>query len=361
MITVMTKEEEEKLASDEIERILGATAPKHLGDGITSGLGYILQGAVGAAGVAVLMPVVGAAEGAQQGGLIGGIAGGIGGVVGGAVHAVNVLGGGIVTGVGQIVRGATATPEALSAPGEGKWWNANEGKWIRTNLLDEERWIKTQPAFDEDILGEEVIPEDERPPVEEGKKKVKDLYYYSLLNLDPSVDSNMIKRRYFIIARKYSPDRCGSNEKAAEEFREIGRAYIILMNEQLREKYDRVGREGLWAEEEEPPDINPFLLYRCLFGSEKFNDYIGQLAAATSARVGDEKKRVTLEQARLLQKRRVTRLALKLSDRLQKWAEDDWEIGARADWLTEAESLSDASFGIELVHAIGKVGSQYEK
>jgi hypothetical protein len=316
-------EDEHNNASEEIEEMLGATRPKNLRQGLTSGLGYIVQGAVGAVGIALLMPGIGVEEGSKKGGIVGGIIGGVGGAVGGVMQAANVLGGGLVTGVGQVVRGAAASPSALLAPGQGKWWNANEGKWIATNLLEEERWLKTQSEFDQDILGSDAIPEDARPF--SSGKKVKDPYYYDLLTVDPSVDAAMIKRRYYIIARKYGPARCGANPKAQEEFEEIGRAYVILMNAELREKYDRVGREGLWKETEEIPQVDPFLLYSCLFGSDKFNDYIGRLASATDARVGGEhNSKVSLKQSRLLQKRRVTRLALKLSDRLENWSEGKW-------------------------------------
>jgi hypothetical protein len=350
--------EEYDKAKTEVEHILGATNPKHLGEGLTWGLGYILRGAVGAAGALVLCPTVGAGEGHKEAGMLGGVAGGFAGAAAGIVQAANVLGGGIVTGVGQIARGVAATPYAVIAPARGCWWNSNEGKWVKTNLLDDERWIKEQPEFDQDILGDEAIPEDKRS-VETNAittKKVKDTYYYDKLGLDPGVDSAMIKRRYYIISRKYSPDRAGANRHAQEEFLEIGRAYTILMNPDLRAKYDRVGKEMLWEEEEEPPQVDPFMLYTLLFGSEKFHDYIGILAAVTSARVGDEQhKKITMTEARLLQKRRVTRLALKLAERLQKWAEDDLQSSALAEWATEAEHLCDASYGVELVHVIGKV------
>jgi hypothetical protein len=108
--------------------------------------------------------------------------------------------------------------------------------------------MKEQPKFDQDILGDDIIPEDERPVESTSTpKQVKDTYYYDLFNLDPSVDSAMIKRRYYIIARKFSPDRCGANAKAKaqEQFQEIGRAYCVLMNDDLRARYDKVGREGL--------------------------------------------------------------------------------------------------------------------
>lgn len=286
---------------------------------------------------------------------MGGIAGGAGGMLAGVVHGANVLGGGIVSGVGQVVRGVAATPAAVVAPSRGMWWNSNEGRWVKTYLLEDERWVKAEPEHDEDILGDEALPEAEREASGSGHS-VKDDFYYSLLGVDADASADQIKRRYYIIARKFSPDRAGANPDAQKQFQEIGKAYTILMNPDLRAKYDRVGRDGLWKEEVEPPDVDPFVLYSVLFGSEKFDDYIGRLAAVSSARVGDEaNSRITMEKARLLQKRRVTRLALLLAERLAKWAEDRLEAGARADWMAEAESLCDASFGLELVNVIGKV------
>jgi hypothetical protein len=353
-----SQQDAESEASAEIERILGAQQkPKHLGEGLTNGVGHILMGAVGACGAAVLMPTVGAAHGTNELGVAGAVIGGVGGAIGGVYQAANRMGGGLVAGLGQIVLGAAATPAAIINPAKGKWWNANEGKWVFTDLLEEERWMKTQPLFDEDILGEDVIPEEFRAP-EDSERTVNDMYYYDLLGLNPSVDAAMVKRRYYIIARKYSPDRAGANPDAQKEFNEIGHAYMVLMNPELREKYDRVGRKGLWKEEDSPPDVDPNILYTFLFGSEKFDDYSGRLAAATVARVGEEENtKVSLAESRMLQRRRVTRLALKLADRLQQWAEDGLENSAKAEWTAEAEILSKASYGVDLVQVIGKVRS----
>ena len=51
--------EDFKKANEEVEQILGATKPKHLGQGLTSGIGYILRGAVGACGAVVVRSLVG--------------------------------------------------------------------------------------------------------------------------------------------------------------------------------------------------------------------------------------------------------------------------------------------------------------
>jgi hypothetical protein len=354
------EDEEYDLANMEVEQILGTTKPKHIGEGLTSGIGYILRGAIGACGAVVLMPTVAGAEGKKEAGVIGGIAGGAGGVIVGVVQGANVLGGGLVTGVSQIAQGVAATPNAIIAPSRGYWWNGVLGKWMQTNLLEEEQWVKREPVYDEDILGEIALPEEERPNNSGDKNnKVRDMYYYDKLGLDCDVDSDTIKRRYFIVSRKYAPDRCGSNPKAEQEFREIGQAYAILMNPNLRAKYDRVGRDRLWDEGDsgdDDDDVDPMMLYTLLFGSEKFNDHIGRLAAVTSTRVDTEvSSKLTLNKCRTLQRRRVTRLALKLAERLSKWAEDDERDAVKKIWEEKASFLCDASYGDRLVHVIGKV------
>ena len=45
-------------ANAEVEHILAASRPRHLGEGLTSGLGYILRGAVGACGAVVVSDTV---------------------------------------------------------------------------------------------------------------------------------------------------------------------------------------------------------------------------------------------------------------------------------------------------------------
>ena len=47
-------ESEYERANEEVESILGTTRPKHIGEGISSGLGCILRGAVGACGAVVV-------------------------------------------------------------------------------------------------------------------------------------------------------------------------------------------------------------------------------------------------------------------------------------------------------------------
>ena len=283
-------------------------------------------------------------------------------------HSINTQKG-VVHGVSQVVRGVANTPDAILAPRQGKWWNENEGAWIATNLKDDEQWLSTQPPDNEDILGSvraaflktpEGANEDEKGE-EPLAPQVKDTYYYDLLQVPTNVNESTVKRQYYILARRYSPDRAGQSEDAARKFREIGTAYVVLMNPAFREQYDKHGvgfmdadlDDNSESEEDVIPLVDPMVLYGMLFGSDKFQDYTGCLAAATSASVGDSPD-ITKVQARMLQKRRVTALALKLAERLQDFTEDKVAI-AKAYWKTEAEYLTKASYGTELTNLIGKV------
>lgn len=256
---------------------------------------------------------------------------------------------GVVSGVGQIVRGVAATPSALLEPRRGKWWNDAEGKWIYTNLDEDRHWLTNCPDDDGDILMvSHVTPSNEN-------HDVKDPFYYNALGVDPSVTTSVIKRQYHILARKFSPDRAGQTPEATKQFRDIGHAFFILSDEEMRAKYDKFGMNFMTVEDDHnPPLVDPLVLYCVLYGSEKFEPYFGRLAAATSATVGDSPT-LTLMEARTLQKRRVTRLALQLAEGLEDFTNNlDGKI-AKAKWMAEGDFLVKASYGYELLQVVGKV------
>jgi hypothetical protein len=155
-------------------------------------------------------------------------------------------------------------------------------------------------------------------------------------------------------------DKNPDDLEAAEKFKNIAEAYQVLSDPQLRAKYDKEGRAGLSPDktstaEGNAPKIDPTLLFAFLFGSDQFQDYVGRLSTATSARVGDSPK-ISKADAEKLQKRRVTRLAVKLIDKIAPWIDAE---GSRdtceAYWVAEAVELSKASFGYQMVTTIGKI------
>jgi len=173
-----------------------------------------------------------------------------------------------------------------------------------------------------------------------------------------------IQRKYYLLARKYHPDKNPGDAEAADKFKNIAEAYQVLSDPELRKKYDEEGKEGLSADktsvaEGGAPKIDPAVLFAFLFGSDLFSDYIGRLSTATSASVGDSPK-VSVADAKILQKRRVTRLAIKMIEKITPWVDE--AIAGKTDhseiealWTSEAVDLSQASYGYQLVTTIGKV------
>jgi len=266
-----------------------------------------------------------------------------------------------VQGITQIVRGAAATPSAMIEPTRGKWWNDVEGKWILTKLDEEQKALLDVPEDDDDILGDAKKDADEstKPPGTVTASKVVDTAYYDALEIAPDAEPSKLKRQYYLLARKYHPDRVAEDDKvSADKFKDIAEAYQVLSDPELRHKYDVEGKEGLSPDKTEAGGANqadPAMLFAFLFGSDKFGDYVGRLAMATSALVADSPK-ISAKVARVLQQRRVTRLAIELAERLKIWTEEDYD-GAKAIWESAATNLGQASYGTELVILIGRVYS----
>jgi curved DNA-binding protein CbpA len=258
------------------------------------------------------------------------------------------------------------------APRQGKWWNENEGRWVLTNMTEEAKLVDGVPDDDRDIIGSIEDEMDKKASFRNGKTDVKDMFYYDTLEVPATADESTIRRRYYLLAKQYHPDRNPDDKEAAEKFKEIAEAYQVLSDPALRQRYNKDGRDGLSPDKTSVadggmPKIDPAVLFAFLFGSDKFNDYVGRLATATSASVGDPQK-VSVKDARLLQKRRLVRLAKKLIEKTKPFVEaqaagkDTKEIEGK--WKAEAEELSKASYGYQLVTTIGKaynlMGTMYQ-
>lgn len=101
---------------EEVDEILNRNRPRHLVDGIASGIGFVLAGAVGACGILVLSPHVAGESGAAEAGAPGRVVGGLVGAVVGVATAVSVAAAGVASGVGQVVRGLVNTPNSFVEP-----------------------------------------------------------------------------------------------------------------------------------------------------------------------------------------------------------------------------------------------------
>jgi curved DNA-binding protein CbpA len=139
----------------------------------------------------------------------------------------------------------------------------------------------------------------------------------------------------------------------------------VLSDPDLRKKYDKDGKEGLSADKTSGADgvakVDAAILFAFLFGSDKFTDYTGRMATATSAMIGEmaDSPKLSVDDARRLQKRRVTRLAIKLIAKIEPFvtaAEAKADTTAiEEEWKKEAQELSMASYGYQLVTTLGNL------
>ncbi|KAJ2159216.1 DnaJ-like protein [Coemansia sp. RSA 552] len=217
--------------------------------------------------------------------------------------------------------------------------------------------------------------------------------YYEWLEVSATATQSEIKKRYYLLALKYHPDKNPSPE-AEEKFKQMSEAYQVLSDPKLRREYNEHG-----AEKNRPDDsmIDPAVFFnQLLFGGERFVDIIGELSiieeltqVAEEAQDDDEagsgkaiqhdnataedekearkaerrrkkeeqaKKRLETEERNKEQVRKISEsLKAKLAIYVENTAADPkdalkaWE----AQITAEAEDLKVEPQGVELLHTVG--------
>eukprot|EP00536_Pseudo-nitzschia_multiseries_P008367 jgi/Psemu1/197900/e_gw1.211.82.1 len=171
---------------------------------------------------------------------------------------------------------------AQQAREAGMVWDKKEKQW--TFYLMDREW-------------EEIEEKEKQKKAEEGggdngdgsgsgaeERKVKDREYYDLLGVSTNATATEIKKSYYKKARIVHPDKNPDDPEAANKFQQLGHAYNVLSNEQLRANYDKNGKAETTAEEEAGAgQVDAMVFFNVMFGSMLVEPYIGELWIAQTA------------------------------------------------------------------------------
>lgn len=160
-------------------------------------------------------------------------------------------------------------------------------------------------------------------------KTVEDMALYNQLGVPSTATFDEIKKAYRKKAIILHPDKNLNDPEAGAKFQALGEAYQILSNPQTRTAYDLKGKEAV----NESGLFDSAQLYQIIFGSERFEGYVGELSLlsmkdAISGKTPEEmqNKMSTAEKTmKLRQKKREVSCAVKLAALLEQYVNDSSE------------------------------------
>jgi len=369
---------------DELDDVVlfSTRRPKDAMAGFSSGIKNVGKGVVAGVAAAVSLPVMGAREG--------GVGGFAKGVAAGVFAGVALPVGGVVTGAMQMGRGIWNTPESISASREGKEWDPRKREWYVYSLKEEAEKVlnETEEEFlkkkkeekmrkveEAESKGSDAIPgmdnsanaADGQEEAKMPSRHVKDKAYYDLLEVETNATPGQIKKAYYLKARKLHPDKNPNDPKANEKFQQIGTAYQVLSDPQLRERYDKHGLDGV----EDVPVMDSSAFFMMIFGSDKFDFFVGELQLAMMMSMGQELGEQDDEEAlqglfddnpqmEYRQRKRVVQCAVNLAKLLDEYMAEVRETNGeslkfKAKIEHEAQELSGSPFGGTLLNVIAYV------
>ncbi len=101
--------------------------------------------------------------------------------------------------------------------------------------------------------------------------KISKRDYYEVLSVTREANGDEIKRSYRKLAVKFHPDKNPDDPHAEEQFKELGEAYDVLMDDNKRAAYDRYGHAAFAQGTAGPAGgggfHDPFDIFREVFGA----------------------------------------------------------------------------------------------
>jgi len=226
-----------------------------------------------------------------------------------------------------------------------------------------------------------------------------------VLGLTPKATPLEIKAAYRRMALKMHPDKNPDDPEAGDKFKALAVAYNTLSDPELRKKYNEFGKQ----QESEGGFVDPEAVFSTLFGGEKFQDIIGTIslgqemkaamqkesneeeeqdngegnqlvstagrpaATSPSSKVAtkpaltpeqkakrDAAAQAEAEERKRVREARVSKLVEKLKHKLCLYTEDAQEEfdqrvmnSVKMIWEIERDTLSEESFGPELLRTVG--------
>mmetsp|Transcript_38615 Transcript_38615/g.106594 ORF Transcript_38615/g.106594 Transcript_38615/m.106594 type:complete len:386 (-) Transcript_38615:186-1343(-) len=314
--------------------------PKDLLAGTSSGLKSLCKGCFGGLSSLIVAPV----QGAQQNGLAGFFQG-LGQGLMGAV-ALPVAGAAVAT--MQVGRGLINSGEAMMEANAGKDWDLDTREWYFYNLEEDTQKVRALCEFDDDEPGGGGTSRRGSTMGTSGKK-VTDTAFYDLLAVAPDASTDQIKKSYYKKALKLHPDKNPDNEEAKEQFQKLSEAYQVLADETMRQKYDQHGSAAVQGQ----GFMDAGFFFTMLFGSERFEPYIGTLALATAASMEGQ---LSLRRMEVRQQKREVELAVGLVKMMAPMLEEAPDVEAFKESLKkEATDLANLSFGDCLLFVVAEL------
>ena len=337
-----------------IDELLDSTRPRDALAGLGSGLKYITGGVVAGTAALLAAPVIGARDEGFTGALKG-LGKGIGGFVGLTV-------GGVAVGVAQFGRGIVNTGEAISKGSKRDYkWDKQRGVWFHDVYLLRDLEKRSREE-------EEASEDEERSQRASVQTEVRESLYYDLLGVPVDATTSDIKKAYYKRAKDLHPDK-NPDPHAKASFQQLNSAYQVLSDHELRQRYDSFGAKSF---EESNAVLDPVVFFSILFGSQMFEEYIGELSMAALAKQliketstessntdQDIKNPAVDDRRRANQKRRQERrrihCAVNLCKKLDLYVSGREESEFIRKVYLEALELKECSFGTRLLRTLGWV------